>query len=115
MTQYQSIIYQDAGQELQQSLRLVHSLLRRDGYVFVIQQEKSLPRLVHPTMFRSLNVDPRLVCLSLCVCVCVCVYIIGCVCVCVCVYTSCSGALYTEPRIESLGMHQVLQNRDGYD
>ena len=58
---FPSIIYQDAGQELRQGLGQVAALLERDGYFFVIQQEKSLPALVHPAMLRSLSVDPLVV------------------------------------------------------
>lgn len=58
---FPSIIYQDAGQELRQGLDRVTALLDRDGYFFVIQQEKSLPSLVHPAMLERLSVDPLVV------------------------------------------------------
>ncbi len=44
---------------MQRPLALVRRLVERDGYMFVIQNEKALPSMVHPDMFARLGVDPR--------------------------------------------------------
>jgi hypothetical protein len=61
LTLFPAIVYQDAGQEIRHRIDGVTALLHRDGYFFVIQQEKSLPALVHPGMLQSLAVDPFMV------------------------------------------------------
>ena len=58
---FPKIIYQDAGQELRQGMHVIHALLRRDGYFFAVQQEKILPKHVHPAMMKHLAIAPEAV------------------------------------------------------
>ncbi|EKX47351.1 hypothetical protein GUITHDRAFT_106798 [Guillardia theta CCMP2712] len=39
----ENVIFQDAGQVVQQPIDLAWSLIQRDGYFFTIQQERALP------------------------------------------------------------------------
>mmetsp|Transcript_17686 Transcript_17686/g.58214 ORF Transcript_17686/g.58214 Transcript_17686/m.58214 type:complete len:434 (-) Transcript_17686:263-1564(-) len=53
----ENVIFQDAGQVVQQPIDLAWSLIQRDGYFFTIQQERALPNFVHPKMFGEMNIS----------------------------------------------------------
>mmetsp|Transcript_18532 Transcript_18532/g.42263 ORF Transcript_18532/g.42263 Transcript_18532/m.42263 type:complete len:262 (-) Transcript_18532:87-872(-) len=57
LNQVENIIFQDAGQVIQQPIDLAWRLIKRDGYFFAIQQERALPNLVHPKMFAEMNIS----------------------------------------------------------
>ena len=48
---------QDAGQELWQPIGVLERIIDRDGYLFVMQGEKTLPEKIHAGMFDFLGLD----------------------------------------------------------
>ena len=59
LRRHRSILYQDSGQELWQSVGMLEDIIERDGHMFVMQGEKTMPRHVHPQMMRVQGLDPN--------------------------------------------------------
>lgn len=58
LRRHAAILYQDSGQELWQAIGALEDIIQRDGYMFVMQGEKTMPRHVHPHMMHVQGLDP---------------------------------------------------------
>eukprot|EP00282_Hemiselmis_andersenii_P007992 CAMPEP_0114121086 /NCGR_PEP_ID=MMETSP0043_2-20121206/6995_1 /TAXON_ID=464988 /ORGANISM="Hemiselmis andersenii, Strain CCMP644" /LENGTH=427 /DNA_ID=CAMNT_0001213753 /DNA_START=56 /DNA_END=1335 /DNA_ORIENTATION=+ len=59
LASHRKVFYQDSGQEVWQRLGKIDSIIERDGYMFVMQGERTLPDKIHPSMFKVMGLDPK--------------------------------------------------------